>query len=81
MVLLGASYAFFWAVSGKLLVYLLFSTLSIHHLGLWMGRLQAGRDQALAAAPKEERKALRARWQRRLTGVVAFGVVLHLGSC
>ena len=78
-VLLGASYAFFWAVSGKLLVYLLFSTLSIHHLGLWMGRLQAGRDQALAAAPKEERKALRARWQRRLTGVVAFGVVLHLG--
>ena len=35
--------------------------------------------RCLAAAPKEERKAVRGRFQRQLTGIVAFGVVLHLG--
>ncbi len=36
LVLLLSGYCFFWAVSGKLLVYLLLSTLSIHHIGLWL---------------------------------------------
>lgn len=34
--LLAASYAFFWSVSGKLLVFLLVSTVSIHYFGLWL---------------------------------------------
>ena len=40
-VLLAASYLFFLSLSGKLLVYLLFSTLSLHHTGLWLGCLNA----------------------------------------
>lgn len=79
VVLLLASYLFFWAISGKLIAYLLFSTLSVHHIGLWLEGIQAERDRCLAAAPKEERKAVRGRFQRQLTGIVAFGVVLHLG--
>ena len=79
VVLLLASYLFFWAISGKLIAYLLFSTLSVHHIGLWLEGIQAERDRCLTAAPKEERKAVRGRFQRQLTGIVAFGVVLHLG--
>ena len=69
----------FWAISGKLIAYLLFSTLSVHHIGLWLEGIQAERDRRLAAAPQEERKAVRGRFQRQLTGIVAFGVMLHLG--
>ena len=34
-VLLAASYFFFWTISGKMLIFLLLSTFSIHHFGLW----------------------------------------------
>jgi len=78
-VLLGLSYLFYWIVSGELVVYLLLSTLSVHYFGLWLDRLHAGRAAALAAAPKEEKKALRAVWQRKLRGVVALAVILHIG--
>ena len=43
--LLAASYAFFWSVSGKLLVFLLFSTVSIHYFGLWLTAEQQDRDR------------------------------------
>ena len=47
--LLAASYAFFWSVSGKLLVFLLFSTVSIHYFGFWLTAEQQDRDHRLAA--------------------------------
>ena len=81
VVLLLASYLFFWAISGKLIAYLLFSTLSVHHIGLWLEGIQAERDRCLAAAPKEERKAVRGRFQRQLTGIVAFGWCSTWGCC
>ena len=77
--LLLVSYAFYWLVSGQLLAYLLLSTLSAHYFGLWLDRLQAQRDAALAAVPRPERKALRRRWQRRSQGVVALAAALHVG--
>ena len=43
-VLLIASYIFFWSISGKLIIYLLLSTLSIHHFGLWLTSLQNERN-------------------------------------
>ena len=49
-VLLGASYVFFWSVSGKLLMYLLISTFSIHHMGLWMADAQKDRKKKKAIA-------------------------------
>ena len=41
-VLLGASYVFFWSISGKLLIYLLVATIVTYLLGL---RLQAKQDE------------------------------------
>ena len=79
-VLLLTSYLFYWLVSGQLVVYLLFSTLSAHHFGLWMDRLHDARDAALKEAPKPERKALRAVWKRRTNAVAALAVVLHAGT-
>ena len=78
-VLLGMSFLFFWAVSGKLLVYLLFSILSMHHMCLWLTDLQLSAAQALEAAPKEDRRALRTAFRRRQRQVLTFAILLQLG--
>ena len=56
--LLAASYAFFWSVSGKLLVFLILSTVSIHHFGLWLDAERQCRDGRLAAAAPADRKKI-----------------------
>ncbi|MEA4814136.1 MAG: MBOAT family O-acyltransferase [Oscillospiraceae bacterium] len=79
IVLLLSSYAFFWAVSGKLLIYLLLSTLSIHHFGLWLTDNQRRCENALEQGQKEERKGIKACYQRQQRWIVAFAVILHIG--
>lgn len=77
--LLAASYLFFYATSRQLLLYLLFSTLSVHHLGLWMGTIHAERSAAVKAAERSERKAVKAAYQKQLHRVVVAGILVHLG--
>lgn len=78
--LLIASYGFFWLISGKLLAYLLLSTMSIHYFGLWLARIQGKRDLAVKAVPREERKAVKAAYQRQMRGVLWLAVLLHIGG-
>ena len=56
VVLLLASYLFFWSISGKLILFLLISTFSIHHFGLWMSSLQEERNRILAETERPKRK-------------------------
>jgi len=78
-ILLLASYVFFFCISGKLLIYLLFSTLSVHHIGLWLANIQTERKQKLSEAEKTEKKEIKAQYQKKQRRVVLFGVLLHLG--
>ena len=77
--LLGFHYAFFWSISGKLIVFLLLSTLSIHHVGLWLSALQKEEDARRLEVPKEQRKAVKAQYLRRQRLVMGFAALLHLG--
>ncbi len=52
-VLLLASYVFFWEFSGKLLVYLLLTTLSMYGFGLVLKSQQTKRDEKLAEIKKK----------------------------
>lgn len=79
LVLLLSGYCFFWAVSGKLLVYLLLSTLSIHHIGLWLENINGECERLRSDSPKEQRKEIKSRYVRKQRRVVAFGVILHIG--
>ena len=58
LVLLIASYIFFLSLSGKLIVYLLFSTLSIHYFGLWLDKINKTRDEKLELCSKDEKKEI-----------------------
>ncbi len=77
--LLAASYTFFWLISGKLVVYLALSTLSIHYFGIWLDRIQKERDIAVKAAEKENRKELKRTYQKQQRLVLLFAAVLHIG--
>lgn len=78
IVLLIASYAFYFIVSGKLLVFLLISTLSIHYTGLWLESLQNERDCILAAAEKTEKKAIKHSYQTRMRWVVTIASLFNI---
>ena len=78
-VLLLFSYVCFWAVSGKLIAYLLLSTLSMYHTGLWLAHDQARTKELLEETPKEERRALRARAQTKQRRILALGLLFQLG--
>ena len=65
-VLLISSYVCFFLISGKLLLYLLFSTLSVHHIGLWLQDLQNECKGLTKGLEKEERK------KRRLANLKPF---------
>lgn len=79
LILLLSSYIFFWIISGKLILYLLFSTLSIHHIGLWLSILQEENDRLIKGLPKEERKQINATYQSKMRRVLIFAVCIHLG--
>ncbi|MDE6767498.1 MAG: MBOAT family protein, partial [Eubacterium sp.] len=78
-VLLVSSYAFFWSLSGKLLAYLLLSTASIHHFGLWLDKIQTEKKAAVKLLPRPERKPLKKKFDNKQNLVVAFAVFLHIG--
>ncbi|MEE3352025.1 MAG: MBOAT family O-acyltransferase [Saccharofermentanaceae bacterium] len=78
-VLLISSYLFFYLISGKLLIYLLLSTLSIHHIGLWLTSIQNDCKSAVKGLPRDEKKAISAKYQKQQRKVMAFAVFLHIG--
>lgn len=45
-VLLGFSYLFFWLLSGKLIVYLLGTTVFVHCMGIWLDSIRSDKKKA-----------------------------------
>ena len=78
-VLLTINYSFFWIISGRLLIYLLLSTCSIHHFGLWLSSVQKEWEAKRSSVSGEEKKQWKALFQRRQKRILAFAVFLHIG--
>ncbi len=77
--LLAANYIFFWYFSGKLIAFLLFSTLSIHHFGIWLARLQNERKIQCASIDKESRKVVKEKFRKKQIRVMLLAVCIHIG--
>lgn len=75
----GGELWFFWLVSGKLVIYLLLTTLSIHYFGLWLDRIHRTRNEAVKGVEKAERKEIKKRFLKQSRWVLAFAIVLHIG--
>lgn len=78
-VLLAASYAFYWMVSGWLVVFVAGATAVSWRVGLSIDTAARARDLELAS-PGARRRELRARYARRMRRRLAVGVALVLGA-
>ena len=76
-VLLGASFIFFYLLSKKLIVYLLFSGLSIHHFGLWLSHLKSLKKEELKTT--EDKKEVKEKYKRQENKVLLLAILIHLG--
>lgn len=74
--LLLAGYFFFWTVSGKLVVYLIGTTLFTHYIGLWLELLKSRFREEMKKGGGRE---LRAVYKKKERMVLAFGVFCLLG--
>ncbi|MFR0868829.1 MAG: hypothetical protein ACLSGS_07365 [Adlercreutzia sp.] len=78
VVLLIASYVFFFWLSRTLILALWVSTLSIYLTGLGLGALIRQRDAAVKAV-KSGKREIRARYARKMKLVLAAGLVVNFG--
>ena len=67
VVLLIANYAFFYLISGPLVVYMLFSTIFTHYIGLWMENVSLTSEGDAKQITKKKRQ------------VLLFGLVISIG--
>ena len=79
VLLLLSSYILFFLISGKLLIYLLLSTLSIHAIELWLKLLKKERKEMMDKEPKENKKVIREIYRKKQCKIVAWGVILQIG--
>lgn len=80
--LLAVSLVFFWFISGKLIVYLLLTVMSMHWFGLWLEKIKSESSAAVKALPaenKDEKRALKTKYRKKMQCVLSFAAVLHIG--
>lgn len=78
-ILLGASYLFFSLISGKLIVYLLLTTLSMYLFGKWLDKCHEQEKETLRMTEKENKKAVKAQYLHRRRLLMGLAAALHIG--
>ena len=78
-VLLLASYAFFWSISDKLIIYLLATTGVIYGAGLWMNKIQEERNEKLKEVEKELKKEIKTKYNKKSKSIAVLSTILLLG--
>lgn len=79
-VLLAFSYLFFWLLSRELIIYLLGTTVFVHCTGIWLEWLKSEKKAELLTADRSEKKRIKSIYQKKSRQVLAFGVLMLLGT-
>lgn len=79
VVLLLSSYVFFYLSSGKRVLFLMLSTLSVYLAGVAMNRLQARFDAVRKTLPKEERKPYKAQMKHQKRSILIVALIFNFG--
>lgn len=78
LVLLAAGYTFFYMISGKLLVYLIGTTIFVHYIGIWLGYLKKQCQTELLNASKGESSKIKKLYKKREKHVLIIGILAVL---
>ena len=80
VVLLLASYIFYFSNSTYLILCLLFTTISIYFVALKMGKIdEITKNKLKKIEDKEKKKELKSQAKRRKKKIVAIGIIINLG--
>ena len=79
-VLLAFSWIFFYLLSGKLLVYLLGTTLLTHCIGIWLTLLKTEEAKAVEGMDRKQKKVIKAEYQKKVAQAIGMGVLYYLGE-
>lgn len=77
-VLLVASYAFFWYISGKRIIFLLLSCASVYISARLMKKIDVKKDEAIEGKEKEERKVLKENYKKKKRLVLILTILFNL---
>lgn len=77
--LLLAGYFFFISVSGRLLVFLLFTTCTMYLMGLWLDKIKRQMKDSIKGLSKDEKKSVKLKFIQKQKYVVWLYVLLNLG--
>ena len=77
-VLLGFSWLFFYMISGKLIVYLLGTTLLTHYIGIWLTWLKTREQMEIGNADRMQKKEIKKKYQKKRRAVLFLGVLILL---
>lgn len=77
-VLLGFSWLFFYVISGKLIIYLIGTTLLTHYTGIWLSLLKMQEKAEREHADRTEKREIKKKYQKKGRAVLATGVLLLL---
>lgn len=77
-ILVLAGYLFFWLISGKLVIYLIGTTIFIHYIGIWLGWLKQGCHLKTESVSGEEAAAIKRQYKRRERRVLVIGIAVLL---
>lgn len=78
LILLLSSYVFFYLISGKLVLFLLLSTISIYISALLMRKQDKKRDDILIDLDKEERKKIKQLFQKKKRTILIITILFNV---
>ena len=70
--LLLASYAFFWILSEKLIIYILIATVITYFGGLWIDKVQNERNEKIKDLEKEKKKEIKEKYLKKQRIILTF---------
>lgn len=79
-VLLAESCLFYLMISGKLILYLIMSAVSVYGFGLWLKKLNDQKSDAIKGAEREEKKKIKRIYKKKTRLVLALAVLIHIGG-
>ena len=77
--LLAAGYFFFWICSGKLVLYLLGTTLFTHYIAVWISWIKTKCNDETAGMQRTEAGTIKKAYKKKEKGILVFGICVLLG--
>ena len=72
--LLISSYAFFWSISGELVLYLIGTTLFTHYIAVWLAWMKEQCRKRLSEQPKDMHAEIKKQFRKKEKRILFFGV-------